>query len=656
MAKSWPFVFVFFVALASSTFVVWGLSSCATATTPAVAAASDPRARSSVSGPFSAAPTTATFALLHISDSEAGILADDSGSGGVARAHAILSALRSRHRRSVVVHAGDTMIPSAELMVEVGGKDGGTKRSAILAGNDRLGMHAAALGNHDLDLGESFLAETIQRANFPWIASTLRVTTGPLVPLVVDQTTWVHEARGHILRRALACTSIVVDGRCTGEVVGLVASSPESMRLITRGIATLHVPDSIAGTVARLQVQVDALRDEGVTTIVLLSHRQDIDADLELVAAGLTGVDVIVSGGGEEILAARNHRVGRGKERDVRCRRWGEPCYPLVRIARDGAPVALAATAGDLQSVGELIVSVDERGVLTGVDVASRAWPVDDLSLRELQASPAREDLAFEEETRAALVPLQDVVGETPVFLDGIREHVRNGETNLGNASADAMLQAARRVAPQTALALRSAGGLRGSIGTVLADGTRRGKKVTVLDLKSTFRFDAGVVLVEVTHAALARTVESALRGAGSARGQFPQVSHGVELVWATTGADQEHNVVDGRVQRVSCEGTRLRRMSLPGRGDTRVVVVEDGIVVTPEERVVVATLEFLADGGDGWFPGMRVLKTPTNETEQSSFRQWLADPEVRTRSLSGPARIIASEAYAPASCLRTSP
>jgi 2',3'-cyclic-nucleotide 2'-phosphodiesterase (5'-nucleotidase family) len=641
---------VLLAALVAGTAV---LSACA-GTPPATTPAGPTLPRTSITATFSTKPTKTTLALLHFGDSEAGLLADlEPGQGGVARTHAVLDALRARHKNVVTLHAGDTMIPSPELIVEVEPTPGATKRSAVLAGNDLLGAQAAALGNHDLDMGESFLADAIKGASFPWVASTLRVTTGPLAGLLAEETMWVHKARGRILRRARVCTVPIVNDSCPGEAIGVVAASPESLRLITRGVATLHVPDNLAGTVARLQTQIDVLRAEGLSTIVLLSHRQGIDHDLALIEGGLSGVDVIISGGGEELLASSRHRLASGSERDVRCARLGEPCYPIVRTARDGAPVVLVSTAGDLRAVGELVVTLDDDGVLTGVDPRSRPWPIDEESALELRAPPARDDVAFELRVRDALQPMQDVVGETPVFLDGVRENVRNGETNLGNASADALLLAARAVSPTVTAAFRNGGGIRGSIGTVDAAGLRRGKPVTLLDLKTTLRFDSRIVVVELTHAALARTLESALRGAGSGRGQFPQVSRGVELLWATSGADQEHDLLDGKVRSVSCDGTRLRRLVIPGIDGGPVVVVDNGVIRTPEARATIATIDFLAQGGDGWFPGMKLSTTPTTETEQSSFRRWLTDPAARTATLASSARIKSTDAAVPATCVR---
>lgn len=636
------------VAVAS--FIVTLLAtSCATA--PAPPPAQEALPPSSLRGTLSTRPAVHTIAVLHVGDTEAGLLGDvDRGLGGFARARAVLQALRAQTPHSVVLHAGDTMIPSPELAVELETAPGGPRRSALLAANDLLGVQATALGNHDLDLGESFLADAIKAAAYPWVASTVTFG-GPLASLVVEETTWLHEARGRILRRGRACAGSFVAGRCDGVVVGVVGATPESLRLITKGVATLHVPDNAAGTVAALQPHVDALRKEGIGIVVLLAHRQGIERDVELVTAGgLVGIDVVLSGGGENLLASRRHRLLAGAERDPRCTVLGEPCYPVIVAGADGAPVVVVAADGDLRHVGELVASFDADGVLTGVDPRSRPWPLDDATAIELRAEPRKEDIAWELRTRDALLPLAKVVGATPVFLDGVRENVRNRETNLGDASADAILLAARSARPDVVAAFRSGGGIRTSIGIVGADGTQLGKPVTLLDVKTALRFDSPVVVVDLTHAELARTLEAALRGAGTAKGGFPQVSAGVELVWSTGGVDQQQDVADGRVRGVVCDGTRLRRLVL-ATATGPLVVVDDGAVPTPAARVAVATIDFLARGGDGWFPGMTVKAEATTATEQSSFLAWLADDDARTRTLASTPRITTVDTAAPARC-----
>ncbi len=597
---------------------------------------------------FSAKPSTSGLTIVHIGDSEAGLLGDlGEGTGGIAKTRAIIEALVKRAPgSSVVVHAGDSLVPAPELSLELPRASGGT-RSALLSGNDRLGLQAAALGNHEFDLGESFTADVIKGAAFPYVSSTLLVPAGPLQPLVVDDVTpWLHDpaTRGHLVRRGKLCTGTIAGGTCEGGVVGVVGTSPEDLKLLSRGAQHVSVPADTAATRDALQVHVDALRAEGISVIVLLSHRQGVERDLALIDAGLVGVDIIVSGGGENLLASAKHRLRHGATRDALCKVVGEPCFPIARRARDGAAVLVTATDGDLKTVGGLTVSFDDDGHLTGVDQSSRPWPVDEESLLELRATVDKETLSFELQVRDALLPLAKVVGHSAVFLDGTREQVRNLETNLGDLSADAILQAAAGARPDVVAAFRNGGGIRASI---------PGPEVTLLDVRSALRFDSAVVVVDLSHRDLWRTLEAALIGAGNkgnGRGNFPQVSAGVELEYRTGGSDQQQSLREGKVEGVACEGTRVKRLVVH-RGKDQVVVVDGGTLPTPDALISIATIDYLAQGGDGWFPTQALKLQKTTSTEQSAFMALLADAKAQAQSLANHHRTTAVDEVATAAC-----
>lgn len=368
---------------------------------------------------------------------------------------------------------------------------------------------------------------------------------------------------------------------------------------------------------------------------MLLSHLQGIEHDLDLLKRGLTGVDVIVSAGGENRLATPRQRLLSGDEPDRLCRRTDDACYPLARTAADGAAVLLVATSGGMRYVGHLVFDVDDAGRLTGVAEASRPVPIDDTALLEVSTSIDRATLAFEQRVQRELQPLLQVVGHTGVYLEGARERVRNRETNLGDASADAIFDAARAFAPdaQPTFALRNAGALRASIGTVDArTSERRGGDIRLLDVKSALRFDSKIVVVTVTHAALRETLEAALVGAGTSRGHFPQVSRGVQLTYATKPAEQVARIQDGRVVGVQCVGRRVQELTIPGTAGP-VVVVKDGETVQPRAQVTFATVDYLASGGDGWFPGGKPEAVPVvgpdgvAKTDQSAFLAYLRSP-----------------------------
>jgi 2',3'-cyclic-nucleotide 2'-phosphodiesterase (5'-nucleotidase family) len=622
-------------------------SSTTSTTTPTTLATT---ARSGPGVPFSTAPSVSTLHLVHVGDTEAGMLAGEHG-GGVARAAAVIGALRQRAGQALVVHAGDTLIPAPELAVEIPWPAEQTAakpktQRPLLVANNSLGLQVAVPGNHDFDLGESFLADVIQKSTFPWVASTLTVDGGPLAPLVDVAPAWLDDttpapAAGRIVPRARRCLGERRGDVCDGIVVGVIGAVPETLRLLSAGATTVSVPVDVGGTVAALQQQVDALRAEGVSIIVLLSHRQGVANDLALLDAGLIGVDVIVSGGGENRLVPAGQRHLPGASVDPLCSSEAHGCYPVWRAARDGAPVAVVATDGGLHTVGALTLSFDATGVATGVEPGSRPWFLDEEALLELRAEVDRTLLRLELDTRDALAPLQEVLGEVDVWLEGRRELVRNGETNLGSLTADALWRAARQEHPDVVAAFRNSGAVRDSIGVVTADGRRTGKPVTLLDLQSALRFDSAVVVVELSHAELATTLEAALAGAGTGQGRFPQVSAGVEIVYARSGRDQQVRVDDGRVVEVVTPGTRLRRLVVPGP-DGPIVVVEGGVVQTPAARIRMATIDYLAGGGDGWFPGQQPTVLTTSSTEHRAFRALVGDAAALRQSLAVTGRIIA--------------
>lgn len=580
------------------------------------------RTKGETSGLSNRAPSS-RLVIFHLSDNEAELLGPDPQTAGLARFVSILERLRAKEEGPhITVGAGDTFMPAPALDLVVEGQN------PVATANAFLGLQASALGNHEFDLGEGFLAEMIARAPFPYLTATVDFQGTALESLVVpvETTPWLDDHPGSILKRGKLCAGIREGDRCDGVVVGIVGATTETLRTVSSHPLEIGLPESFDEVRERIQAQVDALLAEGLSHVVLLSHLQDVSREIALVESGLEGVDVIVSGGGDDRLANQRDRLLAGDDRHPLCA--AEPgCYPILRKAKDGAPVAIVATDGQYRYVGRLAVHFDDRGVLTSIDPASGPVAVDDETALAIGASPNEEAGRLEGQVRLALEPAQRIFLRSEVFLEGERETVRNRETNLADLSADAMIWAARAEGMDAAFALRNGGGIRASIGRLdPVTGAREGGALTAFDLQAAFRFDNPLVRVTASRRALVETLESALRGAGTGRGHFPQVSGEVFLVYDPAAAELALTRREGDVDGIASPGSRVKTLRIAG-----ITIVEEGRILDPDEPISFITLDYLARGGDGWFPGSAssLVLEPVADggreiREQESLRRFL--------------------------------
>jgi 2',3'-cyclic-nucleotide 2'-phosphodiesterase (5'-nucleotidase family) len=602
---------------------------------------------------FSLEPTTRQMAFFHVSDLESELVDLQNSKtwkrelkrGGIARLHTVLNALRKRTQLpTLTVAAGDTFMPAPTLHLEIDGKN------AVVTALNSLDIQASAIGNHEFDLGEEYLAEFIAQMKFPYLSSTIDVTGGPLLPLTVPKdklssnNTWLEKNPGKILPRGKLCLMGKIKqtkngGRYChgGTTVGLIGATTERLRILSRVSDHIQVPNSLKDVRDRIQEQVTALEKDNVDVIFLLSHLQGIHRELQLLDHGLTGIDVVVAGGGDNKLADKGDRLLPGDSPDPLCLILDGECYPMIRKDAADNPVLFVATDGQMHYLGQLMIGFDAKGILTGFQLSkSRPWPIDEISVLELGAKTAPALYSFHRSVLAILEPKSTPFAESTFFLDGTRESIRNHETNLGNLSTDAMLWSAQQNHPDRRLtmAIRNGGGVRAPIGTV-EEKTEKliGGPIRPIDIQSAFRFDSKLVAVETTHQILVETIESSLRGAGSSQGRFPQVSQGVNLTYSTNAPEQTHLMTNGKIRKILCPGFRIRNLTVTPPGDKPIRIVYDGKVLTPKEKIEFVTLNYLTRGGDGYFPTktrkLKVSKVTNNGNpvgEQASVTEFILD------------------------------
>jgi 5'-nucleotidase / UDP-sugar diphosphatase len=570
--------------------------------------------------PAATPPDDAAFELqlLHFADVDGGrdIV------GNAPRFSALLNAFRSeRPDTTIVLSSGDNWIPGPEYNVaedealaSVVGTPGAGR--AHVAWLNALGVEASAFGNHEFDVGTGAVAglvgpgteegDTWTGAAFPYLSTNLDFSTDEnLAPLVGTD----GAGSSNLAGRVAAYTTVTVGGETVG-VVG--ATTPRLGSISSIGGITMQPenPDDLDALAALIQSDVDALTAQGVDKIILLAHMQELVIEQSL-APKLTGVDIIVAGGSNTILADANDRLRDGDT--------AEGTYPLALTGADGSPVLLVNVDGDYNYLGRLVVSFDDAGVIIPAslnDTVSGAYATDeqglaDSGLTEVNAIP--EVLAISEALNTALTARAgNVVGFTSVYLNGARFSVRTEETNLGNLAADAQLVYAQSIDPSTSISIKNGGGIRGAIGACIlppgsndpADltcnppagtpGLTEPGSVSQLDLEIAFRFNNGLTLVTVTGEELKAIMEQAVSAVENVGGPFPQLA-GMTLTF------DPNQAVGSRVV-----GITVNDANGSADGNESVVVVENGAVVpdaaTQTFRVV--TLGFLAEGGDDYpFP-----------------------------------------------------
>ncbi len=557
-----------------------------------------------------------TLQILHASDFEAGIPALDDAP----RFSSVVEGLKAAYpTNTVVLSSGDNYIvgpfmnasadPAASNLCNMV-----KGRGDVLILN-AIGIQAAAFGNHEFD-DNTALVRSLLRPDaavgypgtaFPYLSANVVFTNDNNLHSQV--TNDLLEAASISNRIARSCTIAV-----GGELLGLVGTT-------TPELATLSSPGGalvLTNVAAEVQGAVDALTNAGIDKIILLAHLQQLENEIAL-AGQLRGVDVIVAGGSHALLARPSDRLRSG---DVR---YGD--YPVATNDLDGRTVYVLNAAANYRYVGRFVADFDAGGTIVGVSGLSGAYATDDQGVIDaggFMPVPAVTNVVG---LLAGIIDAKDgnLFGRTSVYLNGIRESVRTEETNLGDLTADANLYRGWQFDASVSISLKNGGGIRDSIGAILSEGgevvrvpplanPRVGKAdgdVSQLDIENALRFNNALALVTLTAQQLRDTMEWSVAGSGTP-GQFPQVG-GMEFSFNPTNAPMTYySTSNGTPTNIAFPGERLRSLVALRADGQQDLVVEDGqLVGEPSRTFRMATLAFLVDGGDNYFP----LTQGTNRT-----------------------------------------
>ncbi len=353
-------------------------------------------------------------------------------------------------------------------------------------------------GNHDFNYGQDRLLELKGMLNFPMLSANIEKADG------------THFLPGFTIK-TIGGLKVGIFGLTTPET--LYKTHPDNVKGLT-----------FQNPIDRAQDMVNLLKDH-VDVLVCIGHIGE-DAGSEFTSKkiidAVDGIDVFIDG--------HSHTT-----------------KPNGEMVKDTLLVQTGSYDANLGIVNLTVTN--------GKITAKTAELFTTEQAAGLADDPAVTDVIADIAAANALIT--DVkVGETSVLLEGTRELVRTGETNLGNLITNAMLYETG-----AQIAITNGGGIRASIE---AGDITKGDVITVLP------FGNYIITLDVTGADIIAALENGLTDYPAAKGAFPHVA-GITFTF-----DPEKPAME----RVTS-------------------VMFNGMPLDPAKVYSVATNDFMAAGGD---------------------------------------------------------
>lgn len=412
--------------------------------------------------------------IYHLNDVHSRVEEDDyAGSIGYAKIATLIKEARKEKENVMFLDAGDTF--HGQTIANI---NEGESISHIL---DLMKLDALTLGNHDFNFGQKRLTELAEMSNFPFLAANLSREDGKEIPYAQD----------YLIKE--------YDGVKVG-VFGL-ATPETTYKTHPKNVEALIFEDPVRAA----KSVVEELKNK-VDVIVALTHlglSEGSEYTSEKVAAGVSGIDLIVDGHSHHVL-------------------------PEAMMINE----TMIVMAGEYSNyLGYVDLSIENDKIL---EMKANLIPKE-------ETADIKKDyivsLVIDRVNKANEIITSQVVGRTEVELNGERGNIRTGETNLGNLIADSI-----RAKFNAETAILNGGGIRASINK---GEITQGEIITVLPFGNT------TMLTEINGAALKAALEHGVSEYPAEEGLFPQVS-GIKF---TFDGDAE---AGNRVQEVWVGGEKL--------------------------------------------------------------------------------------------------
>ena len=238
----------------------------------------------------------------------------------------------------------------------------------------------------------------------------------------------------------------------------------------------------------------------------------------------------------------------------------------------------IQSTGANFENIGVIVIDNKTKTIENNYLLSSEETSPDNDLLDEIQTIVSKVDSEY-----------GSVFANSEVELDGVKEHVRSYETNLGDLVADSMVWSVLKdgsieVPDENVLAITNGGGIRANI----AKGG-----VTYKDINTVLPFGNTIAVDYITGEELLEALEASTFCTPEPVGGFPQVS-GIKFTVNTLekyDAGEEYP-----------DSTYFAPKSIK-----RVTVDEvNGKPFDPSAKYAVVTNDFLASGGDTYYSFLR--------------------------------------------------
>jgi 5'-nucleotidase len=576
--------------------------------------------------------------VLHIGDQESwlisaqGNLRDNATQaisyyGGVDRLATVIAnrkaAATAAGKSVVTLNAGDSFLPGPRLGASfanlgTAAADGGQDFYDAIASR-QIGFDATTFGNHEFDLDNTgpVAARFAEMSGSTYLSVNLDFGVTPEFGAL--------EIAGTVAKSKIITTAggkkVGIVGATTPLLPG-ISSPPDD---IMKNWSSANTEDqNLAAMLPLVQAEIDRLRNnEGVTVIIVMSHLQNAQNEINKMVPFLTGVNLVISGGGHELMSDPDDLLINGGV---------APSYtthPVYATDLSGKQVPVVTGHFGNRYVGEVNLTIDDTtGLVSSLD-----------STRMIRVSGAAADadkVTGDAAINASVVtPVLNyitalnaqVIGSTATKLNGPTHTtctpvapatrcafvagVRNAETGLGNLVADAM-----RVAGKTDVAIQNGGGIRTNL--AVAGNVTLGDTFNILPFTNLVK-RAPVMNATQLKDILEHSVSSASAN-GAVNGKFAQIS-GMKVTYDTSKTARSSVVANVGT------GDRVRRVVL----DDGTVLIDNGSVISGARNFSFTTIDFTANGGDNYpfaANGVTFENDPFTITYQQAMANFIQAPK----------------------------